>query len=129
DNTKWEAKTLVAAFDWEMAGRDHLVLDIAVCVHAWCWRSDERAYDADRCQALVAGYQSVRPLSPTEKRGLFVEAVFAAVRFTASRVRDFEVPRAGAPERSYLDYRDFAARLDAIEALGPKPFRRLVGIA
>ena len=130
DNTKWHHGDLRAVFDWEMAGRDHLALDVAICVHAWCWHSD-RGYDADRCKALLAGYQRVRPLHASEKRGMFWVALVGAVRFTASRLRDFEVPRdrdQGA-QRAYLDYRDFLRRLEALEGLGDKGFRNMVGLA
>lgn len=133
DNTKWRQGKLEAVFDWEMAGRDQLALDLAICVHAWCWRrggDGAGMYDAGLCRALVEGYQRVRPLHDSERRGLFVEAVLGAVRFTASRVRDFELPRAdrAGAQRAYLDYRDFGARLDALEGMGERGFRTLVGL-
>lgn len=130
DNTKWHRGTLAAVFDWEMAGRDHLALDLAICLHAWCWRRDQGTWDVACCRALVDAYQGVRPLRPSERRGLFTEARLAAVRFTASRLRDFEVPRedrAGA-HRTYLDYRDFLARLDALEGMGERGFRALTAV-
>jgi homoserine kinase type II len=135
DNTKWQRGALQAVFDWEMAGRDHLALDLAICLHAWCFTraSGEGAFDPARCQALVAAYQAVRPLQPSERRGLFDEARLAAVRFTASRIRDFELPRADRVDRegahrSHLDFRDFLARLDALEGMGESGFRALVGL-
>lgn len=134
DNTKWTQGTLAAVFDWEMAGRDHLALDIGIALHAWCWRrsssSDPGVFEAALCQALLAGYQQVRRLLPSERRGLYGEARLAAVRFTASRLRDFEVPRPGrdGAARAFLDYRDFLARLEALEAIGPKGFARMVGL-
>lgn len=135
DNTKWDGNRLWAVFDWEMAGRDHLTLDLAIGLLAWCWRRDAAlpnrgVFEPELCQAMVRGYQAVRPLSSTEKRGLHTEALLAAVRFTTSRIRDFEVPRAGhsAAQRTYLDYRDFLGRLQELDALGDHGFRRLVGL-
>lgn len=135
DNTKWHRGTLAAVFDWEMAGRDHLALDLAICLHAWCWRripedSAGGAFDPERCRALVQAYQGVRALAPSERRGLFTEARLAAVRVTASRLRDFEVPRddRAAAHRAFLDYRDFLARLDALERMGERGFRALTGL-
>ena len=130
DNAKWRDGTLVAVFDWEMAGRDHLALDVGVALNAWCWRRDGQgggAFDGALCAALVEGYRSVRPLRPVEIRGLYAEACFAALRFTTSRVRDFHLPAARARgDRLFLDWRDFAARLEALFAMGPRGFRSLV---
>ncbi len=131
NNTKWQRERLAAVFDWEMAGTDHLVLDLAIAVCAWCWRPTERAFDAALCRALVQGYRAVRPLAPSERRGLYDECLLAALRFTASRARDFELPRpdrAGAA-RDRLDYRDFLARLDALHTVGRRGFATMVGLA
>jgi homoserine kinase type II len=132
DNTKWQRGSLAAVFDWEMAGRDALVRDLVICLLAWCWRRDRGAFDDACCRALVDGYRAVRPLAPSEARALFGEALAAAVRFTTTRLRDFEVPRADRPadaHRTYLDYRDFLARLEVVEGLGDKGFRRLLGVS
>ncbi len=134
DNSKWEDGTLAAVFDWEMAGRDHLVLDVAVAVCAWAFsRTPREGGDAmilhdDAAAALVDGYQRVRPFSPSEKRGFFTELRVAAARFTASRIRDFEVPRATVGERRYLDHRDFLARLDVVEGRGEGALRQVLGL-
>lgn len=148
DNTKWhgaaardgaareDGPRLAAVFDWEMAGRDHLALDVAITLLAWCWRRDAAhpaggAFDDAAARALVAGYQRVRPLVPSERRGLFGEALLGAIRFTTSRIRDFEVKLPGRDDasRAFLDYRDFLARLDALLAMGPKGFARMTGLA
>ncbi|MBI1948101.1 MAG: homoserine kinase [Deltaproteobacteria bacterium] len=131
NNTKWLREQLVAVFDWEMAGTDHLALDLGIALCAWCWRQAERAFDATLCRALVQGYREVRPLAPSERRGLYLETQLAALRFTASRARDFELPR---PEREHatrdrLDYRDFLARLEALQAMRRRGFAALIGLA
>jgi homoserine kinase type II len=121
---------LRAVFDWEMAGSDHLALDLAITLCAWCWRPTTRVFERELCRGLLQGYQEIRPLAPSERRGLFVEARLAALRFTASRVRDFEVPRPGREDaaRDRLDYRDFLARLEALEQMGRRGFAALVGL-
>ncbi|MCC7074923.1 MAG: homoserine kinase [Deltaproteobacteria bacterium] len=131
NNSKWQRERLLAVFDWEMAGSDHLMLDLGIAVCAWGWRPTERAFDPALCCALVQGYREVRPLAPSERRGLYQECLLAALRFTASRARDFELPRpdrAGAA-RDRLDYRDFLARLEALQALGRRGFAALVGLS
>lgn len=131
NNSKWHRDRLLAVFDWEMAGTDHLALDLGIALCAWCWRAGERAFDPARCRALVQGYRDVRPLSPMERRGLYQETLLAALRFTASRARDFEVPR---PERDgaardRLDYREFHARLEALLTMRRRGFAALTGLS
>lgn len=121
DNTKWADGTLAAVFDWEMAGRDACMRDLGTTLLAWA-----PAVGGDVAAALVEGYARVRPLRPSERRGLFLESMLAAIRFTVSRIRDFEVRTAG--DRAFLDYREFLTRLDALEGLGNKAFLRGVGI-
>lgn len=130
DNTKWEDATLRAVFDWEMAGRDHLVLDLAVALCAWSFIRDDKGMSLreDVAAALVEGYVKVRPLRDSERRGLFTELRLAAVRFTASRIRDFEAPGKQGGDRRYLDYRDFLARLDVIEGRGERSLRQALGV-
>ena len=131
NNTKWHRGELLAVFDWEMAGTDHLALDLGIALCAWCWRPTVRAFERELCRALLLGYQEVRPLVASERRGLYTETMLAALRFTASRARDFEIPRpdhAGAA-RDRLDYRDFLARLEALQTMGRRGFAGLTGLS
>jgi homoserine kinase type II len=135
DNTKWdldgEAPRLRAVFDWEMAGRDHLMLDLAVTLCAWCWQRQGEAmvFRPEVAAALVAGYRCHRPLSSSEVRGLFVELQLAAVRFAASRLRDFAVPRDGpAPQRRVLDPADFVQRLEGLQGAGESSTLKALGL-
>jgi Ser/Thr protein kinase RdoA (MazF antagonist) len=134
DNTKWEgsgdAARLVAVFDWEMAGRDHLVLDLAIVVCAWAFvrRHDQLDLDDEIAAAVVDAYARARPLAPSERRGFFTELQIAALRFTASRLRAFETPRRDAVERRYLDYREFLARLHFFQGHGERATLRRLGL-
>jgi homoserine kinase type II len=135
DNTKWEGTgsdaRLVAVFDWEMAGRDHLALDLAIVLCAWAFqrRDDAMVLKDDVAAAIVAGYERVRPLAPSERRGFFTELRLAALRFASSRLRAFETPGKGDNvERKYLDYRDFLARLDLFEGLGERATLQRIGL-
>ncbi|HSI03279.1 MAG TPA: hypothetical protein VLC93_02315, partial [Myxococcota bacterium] len=72
--------------------------------------------------ALVAGYESVRPLEPSERAGLFDLTRYAATRGAIMHMGAFEVP----PRQSVLRYRDYRhsmRRLDALRALGAQQFR------
>ena len=136
DNTKWDldadhSPRLRAVFDWEMAGRDHLMLDVAIAVCAWAFRRQGAVivFLPDVAAAIVAGYQRRRRFAPVDKRGLFQELRLASVRFAASRLRDFAVPRAGPePERRVLDPADFVQRLQWLEGQGERAVRRALGM-
>lgn len=143
NNTKWRRGDLFAVFDWEMAGPDHLALDLGICLNAWGYKRDERAFDLELCRALLDGYRAVRPLSASEERGLFRETVLGALRFTLSRIRDFHltddepeeaVPvdiatpaearaSSSSPVRDFLDYREYRDRADVLWEMGAARFR------
>ncbi len=130
DNTRFERSALVSIFDWEMAGRDHLALDVAITICAWAFHRKDGVMTLrdDVAAAFVEGYQRVRPLTATERRGLFTELRLAAIRFAASRLRDFGLPRDDAPERRVLDPIDFIDRLHVIEGAGEQAIRKAVGL-
>ena len=154
NNTKWHRGELHAIFDWEMAGRDHLLLDLAIALNAWCWqrsRTGAGTFDDVRLQALVQGYISVRPLTATETRSLHWECRLAALRFAISRYRDFgEAPAAlgdvvsispenepaseALPEtmaeshRDFLDYGEYWERHEVWRTLGRKGTIELLGL-
>lgn len=133
NNTKWRRGQLSAVFDWEMAGRDHMMLDLAIGLNAWCYQREAQRFHEGLIEGLLRGYTSIRVLAPSEHRGLHLEACFAALRFALSRVRDFELPRGRAAaadpshdevNRDYLDYREYEARLDELLAMGNRRFRQ-----
>lgn len=73
---------------------------------------------AHTARALVAGYQSLRALSPEEWLGLYAELRFAALRFTVTRLTD--VHRYGSPQPRAVvagkDFREFLWRLHRLIA-------------
>ena len=73
---------------------------------------------AHTARALVAGYQSLRALSPEEWLGLYAELRFAALRFTITRLTD--VHRYGTPQPRAVvagkDFREFLWRLHRLIA-------------
>lgn len=154
NNTKWQRGELHAVFDWEMAGRDHLLLDLAIVLNAWCWQRSATgagAFDPSRLHALMQGYTSIRRLKATEMRSLHVECRLAALRFAISRYRDFgEAPASlgdvvvlasptdpsappsmsATPEsnRDFLDYQEYWERHEVWRKLGRKGVNQLLGI-
>jgi len=123
DNVKWLDDRVSAFLDFEMACRDELALDLAITLNAWCF---DGAYQPALCRALLRGYEDVRPLQGPERPRLYEQALFGAVRYTASRIRDFHLSPL-PPERLFRkDFRTYLARVRALDAMGPAGFEELV---
>ncbi len=123
DNVKWLGDRVSAFFDFEMACVDAWVLDLGITLDAWCF--DGGAYREDLCRALLSGYQEERPLLAAEPLALYAAARFGAVRFTASRIRDFHLSQVPSDRLFQKDFRTYLARVRALDALGPDGFTRL----
>ncbi len=88
DNVLMLGDKVTGLIDFYFACTGPMVLDLAVSHAAWCFDA-ANAYRPDCGAALVAGYQSVRPLTP-EERALFPAiAKGACLRFVASRAEDW----------------------------------------
>ncbi len=109
DNALFAGDELHGIIDLYYACNDAWLYDVAVTVNDWCSK-DTGAIDADRARAMLAGYQSVRPLA-TEERDLWPAMLRAgALRFWLSRLQDKLFPRDG--EMTYIK--------------DPSPFRRIL---
>ena len=126
DNVKWIGDRISAFFDFEMACRDALVLDLAIALNAWCF--DSGRYVADLSRPLLAGYQDERILGASERDALYRAALFGAVRFTASRIRDFHLSGVPADRLAPKDFRTYLARVRLLRAMGPAGFRTVLGL-
>jgi homoserine kinase type II len=124
DNVLWQGDRLAALLDFESAAEGPLVFDLAVTMLAWCYGDD---LDPALARALLAGYQSRRPLPAIDQEALLPEARLAALRFTITRVTDYAM-RAHLGATSQRDYRRFWARFERLTALGPGGLRALVGL-
>ena len=125
DNVKWLGDRVSAIFDFEMACHDALVLDVAITLNAWCF---DREYQEPLCRTLLQGYEEERPFIPGEAQALYHAALFGAVRYTASRIRDFHLSGVGADRLAPKDFRTYLARVRALRALGEGGFLRKVGL-
>ncbi|WPB58116.1 homoserine kinase [Xylophilus sp. GOD-11R] len=96
DNVMFEGERLTGFFDFYFAGVDSFVFDIAVCLNDWCIALDSGLQDAERADAFMAAYATVRPLEPAERRLMPAMLRAAALRFWISRLWDFHLPRDAA---------------------------------
>ena len=65
---KPDAPRLTGFFDFYFAGVDTWLFDLAVALNDWAIDLPTGRADAARTQAMLAAYQSVRPLTGAERR-------------------------------------------------------------
>ena len=88
DNVFFLGERLSGLIDFYFACNDFLAYDVATCLNAWCFERD-RAFNLTKGTALLAGYQSVRPLTPGEVAVLPLLARGSALRFMLTRLYDW----------------------------------------
>jgi homoserine kinase type II len=107
DNALFVGERLSGVIDFYFACTDFLAYDLAVCLNAWCFEL-ERDYDVARGAAMIAAYETVRPLADVERAALPTLARGAALRFFATRLADWGDTPAGAlvKPKDPLEYAD-----------------------
>jgi homoserine kinase type II len=109
DNVLFMSNQVSGLIDFYFACNDALAYDLAVMINAWCFDIDNRL-DLELSGALIAGYQGLRDLEPSEREALPILARGAALRFTLTRLYDWIHPSPTALV-SPKDPREFAARI------------------
>ena len=109
DNLLFKGEKLVAMLDFEAAARGRYVFDLATAVNALCFANE--LYDLKRFEALVAGYESLRPLSLAEWDAFPNELRLSALRFTVTRLQTFFLHPVEEGTRVEKDFREFYERL------------------
>jgi homoserine kinase type II len=89
DNVLMLGERVTGMIDFYFACSDLAAYDVAVTHAAWCFDGDGRAFSPDVSAALLAGYQSLRPLSAAERSALPLLAQGAAMRFLLTRAYDW----------------------------------------
>ena len=88
DNVLMLGDKVTGLIDFYFACTDITAYDLAVTHAAWCFGPDS-AFRPEIAAALMAGYESARPLSTEERAALPVLARGAAMRFLSSRAYDW----------------------------------------
>jgi homoserine kinase type II len=105
DNVFFLNGRVSGVIDFYFAATDLYAYDIAICLNAWCFERDF-SFNITKSRALLAGYQSLRPLQPGEVAALPLLAQGAALRFLLTRLYDWVNTPAGAlvTRKDPLDY-------------------------
>ncbi|MCJ2083104.1 homoserine kinase [Methylobacterium sp. J-090] len=88
DNVFFIGDDLSGLIDFYFACTDAFAYDLAICLNAWCFEADG-TFHRDRGAALIAGYESVRPLDTEEVAALPILCRGAALRFMLTRLVDW----------------------------------------
>ena len=92
DNVFFLGDKLSGLIDFYFACTDALAYDVAICLNAWCFETDQ-SYNVTKGRSLLQAYAAVRPLSDAERSALPLLARGAALRFLLTRLVDwFDVP-------------------------------------
>ena len=88
DNVFFEKENVSGLIDFYFACHDIFAYDLAIMLNAWCFEADVN-FNITKARALLAGYQSVRPMSAAEIEALPLLASGAAMRFLTTRLYDW----------------------------------------
>jgi homoserine kinase type II len=107
DNTLLMGDKLGGVIDFYFACTDFLAYDLAVALNAWCFEP-RGMFNLTKGKAMIAGYESVRPLTPAERDALPTLARGAAMRFFATRLHDWNEDTGDAlvQRKDPLEYAD-----------------------
>ena len=120
DNVLMLGERVTGMIDFYFACSDTMALDLATTHAAWCFDRDN-AYRPELGEALLAGYQGVRPLEPAERDMLPAIAKGVTLRFVASRAEDWLDP----PEDALVTRKNpmqFVSRWHSYDELGARMF-------
>lgn len=96
DNVLMLGDEVSGLIDFYFACTDLFAYDLAVLLNAWAFPADGTQPLADRWEAALSGYETVRPLDPAERAALPLLCEGAALRFLLSRAQDWLEPAEGA---------------------------------
>lgn len=88
DNVFFIGERLSGLIDFYFACNDALAYDLAICINAWCFERDN-SLNITKARALLAAYESVRPLADTEREALPTLARGCCLRFLLTRLFDW----------------------------------------
>jgi homoserine kinase type II len=89
DNVLMRGDQVTGLIDFYFACTDSRIYDLAVMHTAWSFDATGRVHDSAIGDALIAGYETIFPLSDFENGTFNMLAVGACIRFTLSRAWDW----------------------------------------
>ncbi|CAD5298133.1 Homoserine kinase [Bosea sp. 62] len=88
NNVFFIGEKLSGVIDFYFACTDAYAYDLAICLNSWCFEVDS-SFNLTKGQAMLAGYESVRPLGEAEVAALPALCRGSALRFLLTRLVDW----------------------------------------
>lgn len=110
DNVLYIGDEVSGLIDFYFGATDYFAYDLAIMLNAWCFLPLGREFDLTKGKALLAGYESIRPLDAHEKAAMPLLARGAALRFFLTRMKDWLRPNDGAMVTK-KDPKEYSSRL------------------
>ena len=88
DNVFFLGDKLSGVIDFYFACNDILSYDIAICLNAWCFETDN-SFNITKARSMLRAYTELRPLSEAEFNALPILARGSAMRFLLTRLYDW----------------------------------------
>ena len=98
DNIFLKDGRVSGVIDFYFACDDAYAYDLAITLNAWCF-DGAGGWRAGHADAMAAGYEAVRPLTPAERAALPTLLAGAAMRFLLTRLHDWLRPQPGSLQR------------------------------
>ncbi|HLI12975.1 MAG TPA: homoserine kinase [Alphaproteobacteria bacterium] len=95
DNVFFLGDALSGIIDFYFACTDFIAYDLAICLNAWCFESDQ-SFNVTKARLLLRNYRKLRPMSAEEMAALPLLARGSAIRFLLTRLYDWLNHPAGA---------------------------------
>ncbi|MCX8501499.1 MAG: homoserine kinase [Alphaproteobacteria bacterium] len=92
DNVFFKGEVYSGIIDFYFSCTDYYAYDLAIVINAWgldLVAEDRVSLNLERASKIIAGYQSVRQLTPTERRLFPIFLRGAALRFALTRLYDW----------------------------------------
>lgn len=87
DNVFFNGGNVTGVIDFHFVCTELFAYDLAIALNAWCFDATN-AFQQERMDAMLKGYNALRPLSHDEKLSMPVLLRAAALRFLLSRVEE-----------------------------------------
>ncbi|WP_373086705.1 homoserine kinase [Sneathiella sp.] len=88
DNIFFLNDQVSGVIDYYFACNDFFAYDVAICLNAWCFESDD-SFNITKARKLLIGYRGIRDISEEELNFLPLLCRGAAIRFLLTRLYDW----------------------------------------
>lgn len=105
NNLFFDDTTVSGIFDFYFCAEDTFLFDLLIAINAFAFQPPAMTLNINNAQAFLDGYQSVRPLTTTEKKTIPIMGRAAALRFLSTRCYDWLFSReTGNKQHDPLEY-------------------------